>query len=1431
MTKTLKYRLKIIGLILLSIFFAIVIFASIYGYFNAEKYLNKNLSQIVADKTDNLYNLSFDEIELKTSPLSISVTKISLKPNQEKVDEIIKTQPDKSFFTLNSPELRITNFNFLKYLRENIFHCKNLIVVEPDFSISGEKILQNDSTKNADNILREVRPVFQNNLKKISIEKIHFIDANYKLYHSVSDSRQISNAQKISIEILKFNTDSTMIFSNTRFFDSDDILVSIKHFQNNLSDSIHFLEIDTLKYSLKTTDIFAHGFHLGHKVKNAQKNLFDVRVPSLHLKSKSIAGLSLKDSLNVEYLNFEKPTIRFYQKENKKKLEIDDINQFDLYSLVETQFEAIEVDTFVLTDADLKIFQQADTTSDFQQHFQSLTISLNGFKLDSVSARDKQKLFHSNDINMLVKGYLLKLKDNQHEFNADSIFVSTTTNSLGIKNIQIFPIDQEENKTRTNVNVKCKSLGIENVNLKILYHTRTIPTRRISIANPEVHLQYHSEIARKKEKKEAGLLFNLVSAYLQGVYSEVVEIKNGNLNIETLKNSVLKGYFETGFNFNLSGFALDSASMEQTDKFFYASHFDLEFSDYQMKLTDNLHKINVDRISILSFDRKLQIQNLRLKPAYSTINHSIMQQYNRSELYNISIPEITLWGINLRDAFFYNKLNIWRFQVTKPKIYFENFGILRQTAEKKEFSELIQLIFNYISDIDIKEISAPNGKFTWVNHTKKGKTTSFDNAFSATLNNFRLNEDELNKQRLLFSDNFKISLKDQQFQLSDSVHILKASEIEFVSEEERVEINNALLYPVILSEKYNKLSTTFQVAIPKLEIHNFDFSRSYFSRELKLNTLELNSPKFEIYSKTGTNKSLDLKKFDIPIPTFVNSFHLKEFKINNGEVINYQVKGNKQFAQSNFRLNLSIPNIILKNTAKNSAKLTTGNLIVNIFDFKAPLGKNHEIRMANLDFNRNKKNISLSQIEINPFAPKQSGNRFTISAPTIHFSAFDMNNAIQNNQFDFNEITINQPDITIEINDSIEGDKLEFAKNLDLYSYAEPYLNGIKVNKLQLENVKLNFNWFEKKLIDKRFNLNFNEINIAENVQGENLLNSKEFEISTTNLKTKSKNGFYEFSADTLIYNSARHNTLLKNVSINPLLSMHEFHTKIDFQTDFLKAKSEFIEIRGIDENEWLKQNTVSAKKLVIGPSMFDIFRNKRLPFNANQRPPWPQNLIKEIPQPFIFDSVRFLPSTIKYSELMDLTDKPGFVEFNNLEFLSTQLSNIPEVIKNKPLLQIDAKANLFNQGLLTAQLNFDLGSNNNHHTIVGNLQPMPLKPLNAMLEKSVPIAIESGQLNRFDFNFTFDEKQANGHLYLGYDDFKISVYESDINGTKKSRLASFWANNMVLNSKYPKGDKFEPTIVTYTRDPQRSILNYWWKTIFKGSKETIGIKEEQTKE
>ncbi len=1422
-------RFKIARIILWIFLALLLIFiaAGVFVYYKTENYLNKNLSKIITEKSGGLYRLEFNEIKIGVFPVSVTVSNIDLKPDEKISQEKAKESPGKIFYSFHSPELKISYIDLPDFFKNKRLHCQKISVTEPVLEMSGDEALNNDSIQSFDQIFVELRPLFQKYIHEIAIDKIDLINANYKLYSSVNDSTRISNAKQISVGIKNFRTDSTLIFENTKLFESDDIILSMFGFEHDLGDNLHFLKIDSLDYSLLNSDVNASGFHLSFYEKNTEKSLYDVLVPQLYLKSKSFTPFALNDSINIQFLQFKNPVIRFYQKENPKLLKIEDINNFDLYSLIENQFTTIKIDSFYFSNANIEIFKQPDF-NEFQQQFASVNIRLNNFLLDSLSSTNKDKLLHADDLEMEVRKYYLRLEDNQHDFRADSMYFSTYNNTLGLKNITISPVTGKNKLSRTLVNINCQSVNVADVNLKMLYHTRNLPTSKIEIIQPNVHLQYNTEIEKSEKQKEAGLLFELVSAYLEGIYSDLVRVEDGTLNIQNLYNQKVQGYFETGFDFNLTGFALDSTSIKQTDKFFYATNFDLEFLNYQMRLVDDLHKLNVDRISILSFERKVDIENVKLQPVIENADNETMKQFNRSELYNISVPRITLWGIDLRNAFFHNKLNINRFQISNPEIYFENFAALRKTENKKEFSEFSQLIFNYLSDINIKNITIPKGSLTWVNHTKNGKTISFDNEFTASLENFRLNEDELNKKRLLFSDNFDFSLKDQMFQLSDSVHILKAGEISVSSRNSSVKISNALLYPLITSQKYKTLSTTFQVTIPELEISNLDFQKAYYANELVLTQLEIENPKFQIYSKKDATKLLDLKKYQFPLPSFFHSLQLKEFKITNAEVLTYETEGLNQRAKSNFKVNLSFPNVSVKNDSQNKAQITTGNILAQITGFKSPLGKTHEIEINQAEFNRSKQTIEINGLKINPFVAQKESNRFTISVPGISFSKFNINEAIEDNNFIFDEISAVDPDIFIEINDTVKGNKLEQAKNLDLYPYIENYVDQIKVNRLNLKNTNLNFNWFDKTQFNKKFNISFREINIGENQNPAELLHSKEFEISTTNLSAKTSDELYEFTADSIIYNSLKHNIKLKNISINPLLKRDEISRRNGFQTDFLNGKISFVEIRNMDENEWIKNNILDADALVIGNTQLEIFRNKRFPFNHDQRPPWPQDLLKNIKQDFVFDSVILQPSTIKYSELLDISDDPGELEFKNLALKTGKISNREEELKRLKNFEIDAGAVIFDSGRISAQFRFDLSSADYLHSMKGNVSPMPLKPINSMLEKSVPISIESGQLNRFDFDLTFDKHKATGELYFGYDDFKVTVMEINAEGMKKSKLATFWANKMMLNSKNPKGDNLEPVSVLYERDQERSIINYWWKSIFTGAKEVLGLENEK---
>jgi hypothetical protein len=91
------------------------------------------------------------------------------------------------------------------------------------------------------------------------------------------------------------------------------------------------------------------------------------------------------------------------------------------------------------------------------------------------------------------------------------------------------------------------------------------------------------------------------------------------------------------------------------------------------------------------------------------------------------------------------------------------------------------------------------------------------------------------------------------------------------------------------------------------------------------------------------------------------------------------------------------------------------------------------------------------------------------------------------------------------------------------------------------------------------------------------------------------------------------------------------------------------------------------------------------------------------------------------------------------------------------------------------------------------------------------------------------NDYSMNGTVKMLYDGLKVSGLEKE-EGTKKldkKDVASIAANIMIKNSN-PQNKKEDPKVITVQmeRDTNRSIFYLVWKSLFKGIKETVGIKK-----
>ena len=124
----------------------------------------------------------------------------------------------------------------------------------------------------------------------------------------------------------------------------------------------------------------------------------------------------------------------------------------------------------------------------------------------------------------------------------------------------------------------------------------------------------------------------------------------------------------------------------------------------------------------------------------------------------------------------------------------------------------------------------------------------------------------------------------------------------------------------------------------------------------------------------------------------------------------------------------------------------------------------------------------------------------------------------------------------------------------------------------------------------------------------------------------------------------------------------------------------------------------------------------------------------------------------------------------------------------------------------------------------------MNMTIINPMLKHIVFGEIISGQVNEFNFNARVNETASHGTLRFGYDDLKVQINNKDSEKGKKGMI-TFLANTFIVKSANPSNKKFRESEMYYERDKRKSIINFWWKTLLSGIKETMGVpKNEEEK-
>src|SRR5690606_13780742 len=264
------------------------------------------------------------------------------------------------------------------------------------------------------------------------------------------------------------------------------------------------------------------------------------------------------------------------------------------------------------------------------------------------------------------------LADGVHWISGEKVSLSSFEDRISMENVRIMPMTEEESPDMTLFEIEVPFVKLGNANLKKIYNESIVDIDEMIISEPTVLLR---DLVANQDKSSKSTLQELTKDYLKAIYVKKLEVTEGSLvldnNIRIRQDSLSFG----NISFVLEDFRLDQElESDSTARIFFAEDLQLEIEDYALKLSDNLHLFTADKVFIDTKKEFVGIDGFRFQPQNPQNFQSSLQNYRKTSILDIEVPDFYAWGVDISEAYFNLRLFVEEILVPSTVMNLKMFG-------------------------------------------------------------------------------------------------------------------------------------------------------------------------------------------------------------------------------------------------------------------------------------------------------------------------------------------------------------------------------------------------------------------------------------------------------------------------------------------------------------------------------------------------------------------------------------------------------------------------------------------------------------------------------------------------------------------------------------------------------------------------------------
>ena len=455
---------------------------------------------------------------------------------------------------------------------------------------------------------------------------------------------------------------------------------------------------------------------------------------------------------------------------------------------------------------------------------------------------------------------------------------------------------------------------------------------------------------------------------------------------------------------------------------------------------------------------------------------------------------------------------------------------------------------------------------------------------------------------------------------------------------------------------------------------------------------------------------------------------------------------------------------------------------------------------------------------------------FSMEIKEITLDHFDIMLALNEHKIKANSFEIRNPEMDIYHYNYLSVPEEETQDTVDLRSIFLDNYDSFDLGKLRLEKIQVSYNIIDSlndtSEIFRVTNVNYEMHGVIANkntLYSNEYLNVDRYLLNSEDINVLLPNNA-SLSVGSVNYDSDDNQLAVSKVAFEPGISPEQFFKQQKHRKGWTDFALDSLKIKGVDFIKWVNQEQMFAKSISIIHPQLMVHSNLTKPHEPNIIKPMLGDMILAIPYPIYIENANIENAEIFIDIEGNQTPVHGKLNFTEMNILAQNITNIPEKIKENPILNIDTKTKINGTGNVMANLKVHMNDPTSKTQFTVNASHLELVKFNAILKPIIRISANSGEIIDLKIASTLSSNGAIGSLDAHYTGLKIQLESKNLDAKPGffNNMASGLANGILKTENVPGTEFYHQGKFQITKKPYQNFFTMLWMVTFHGLEDSI---------